>query len=154
MYWVSTFTTIGFITLAITFLVMAALGFSGRGTSFFLGKEGTAKREQYKEKEYMRLHGWLGVALFFICLFAILGMHSAWASTALIFAAMLLPYLIIVIGFRYMGNSSRFRRDADFGETRLPDRQVRSHGLSFLALLYALPMVLFFAAIVGRYYYA
>jgi len=154
MYWIPIFTTIGFSALALTFLAMAILGFSGKGTSFFLGKEGTAKRGQYKEKEYLRFHGWLGVALFFICIFAVLGMHSAWASTALVFAAMLLPYLIIAIGYRYMGRSDRFRKNADVGETKLPDRQMRTHGLSFLALLYALPMVLFFAALVGRYYYA
>jgi len=151
MYWLNnmipTFTTIGFSVLAVSFIIMAILGFSGRGASIFLGKEGTAKREIYKEKEYMRLHGWLGVVLFLICTFGILGIHREWASSALVFSAMLLPYLIIIVGYRYLSSSMRFRKDA-----QTPDRAMRAHGLSFLALLYALPMVLFFAALVNRYY--
>ena len=145
--WMPFLTTVGFSVLALAFLAVAAMGFSGRGASFFMGRNGS---ETYKEKEYLRFHGWLGVVLFFICAFAVLGIRNEWASSALVLSAMLLPYLIIMIGYRYLKSSGRFRRDAENSE--IPDRNIRAHGLSFLALLYAMPLVLFFAAIIGRYY--
>ena len=154
MYLVPTFTKVGFSILSLVFLLMAVIGFSGKGANLLIGKEGTIRRNQYKEKEYLRFHGWLGAVLFAICVFAVLGIQSPWASTLLIFGAMMLPYIIIISGYMYMRNNRRFLKNSELNNMNLADRKMRSHGISFLVLLYALPVLLFFAAIIERYYYA